>query len=134
MKGGVSNLYARTVFFVSDAERARRFYTGQLGFSLDWDSNDGVCQVGLLGFELIINQVGEGTRPRAGHGRLFIGLDEEQVEPFRAHLAAKDILPRRLEWGRPTLVVSDPDGNELFFWLPHDDFTGIDCAPAPVGR
>lgn len=128
----MNNLYARTVFFVSDAERARRFYTSQLGFSLDWDSNDGVCQVSLLGFELILNQVGDGTRSRAGHGRLFIGLEEEQAEPFRTHLATKNIRPHRAEWGRPTLAVTDPDGNELFFWLPHDDFTGIDCAPAPV--
>ena len=131
----MNNLYARTVFFVSDAERAKRSYTDQLGFSLDWDSNDGVWQVSLLGFELILNQVGDRTRSRAGHGRLFIGLDEEQAEPFRAHLASKAIRPRRAEWGRPTLVVSDPDGNELFFWLPHDDFSGIICevdsAPAP---
>jgi catechol 2,3-dioxygenase-like lactoylglutathione lyase family enzyme len=132
MKGGVSNLYARTVFFVSDTERATQFYTDQLGFSLDWDSNDGVCQVSLLGFELILNQVGDRTRSRAGHGRLFIGLEDEQAEPFRAHLSTKRIRPHRVEWGRPTLAVSDPDGNELFFWLPHDDFTGIDCAPAAV--
>jgi catechol 2,3-dioxygenase-like lactoylglutathione lyase family enzyme len=129
---GMSNLYARTVFFVSDAAGARRFYTDQLGFALDWDSNDGVFQVSLLGFELILNQVGDATRQRTGHGRLFIGLEEEQAGPFRTHLAAKGIRPRRVEWGRPTLAVSDPDGNELFFWLPHDDFTGIVCAPDSV--
>ena len=33
---------------------------------------------------------------------------------------------RRTEWGRPTLVIADPDGNELFFWLPRDDFSGIE--------
>lgn len=122
----MSNLYARTVFFVSDAERARRFYTDQLGFALDWDSNDGVFQVSLLGFELILNQVGNETQSGAGQGRLFIGLEEEQVGPFRTHLAAKGIRPHRVEWGRPTLVVSDPDGNELLFWLPHDDFSNIE--------
>jgi catechol 2,3-dioxygenase-like lactoylglutathione lyase family enzyme len=122
----MSKLYARTVFFVSDAGRATRFYTDQLGFALDWDSNDGVCQVSLLGFELILNQVGSETRSPAGHGRLFIGLEEEQAAPFRTHLATKRIRPRRVEWGRPTLAVSDPDGNELFFWLPHDDFSNIE--------
>ena len=121
----MSSLYARTVFFVADAEAAKRFYTEQLGFSADWDSNDGVCQVSLLGFELILNQAAKETKPRAGHGRLFIGLEGDQAEPFRKHLASKRIRPRRVDWGRPTLVVSDPDGNELFFWLPHDDFTGI---------
>lgn len=123
------NLYSRTVFFVSDAERATHFYTDQLGFSLDWDSKDGVCQVSLLGFELILNRAWKETLPRAGHGRLFIGVDEEQSEPLRKHLAAKGIRPRRVEWGRPTLVIADPDGNELFFWLPHDDFSGIDLEP-----
>ena len=125
----MNNLYARTVFFVSDTGSAMRFYTDQLGFSPGWDSQDGVCQVGLFGFELILNGVGDRTRSRAGHGRLFIGLEEEQAEPFRKHLAARGIRPRRVEWGRPTLVVSDPDGNELFFWMPHDDFAGIDLAP-----
>ena len=128
----MNNLYARAVFFVSDTDRARRFYTEQLGFSLDWDSNEGVIQVSLFGFELILNQVGDRTRSHAGHGRLFIGLDDEQGEPFRAHLATLKIRPHRVDWGRPTLAVTDPDGNELFFWLPVDDFTGIDCAPAPV--
>ena len=122
----MSSLYARTVFFVSDTDRATRFCVDQLGFALDWDSKDGVCQVSLLGFELILNQVSAETRTRAGHGRLFIGLDDDQAEPFRKHLAVKGIRPRRVEWGRSTLVITDPDGNELFFWLPHDDFTGID--------
>jgi catechol 2,3-dioxygenase-like lactoylglutathione lyase family enzyme len=125
----VSRLYARTVFFVSDVERSVRFYTEQLGFSLDWDSKDGVLQVSLFGFELILNHVGDPTRTRAGHGRLFIGLEDDQGELFRKHLAAKGIRPRRVEWGRPTLVISDPDENEIFFWLAHDDFTDIDCAP-----
>src|SRR5882762_5414067 len=61
----VTNLYARSVFFVADADRSLRYYTEQLGFSLDWDSKDGVFQVSLFGFELIINQVGDRTRTRA---------------------------------------------------------------------
>src|SRR4051812_31200765 len=44
----VNSLYARSVFFVSDAERSMRFYTEQLGFSVDWDSKDGVFQVSLF--------------------------------------------------------------------------------------
>ena len=75
----MANFYARSVFFVADAERSLRYYTEQLGFSLDWDSNDGVFQLGLFGFELILNEVGPRTRARAGRGRLFIGLDDDQV-------------------------------------------------------
>src|SRR5215813_9711108 len=33
----MNNLYARSVFFVQDAERSLRFYTEQLGFSEDWN-------------------------------------------------------------------------------------------------
>lgn len=116
----MQNLYARAVFFVSDAVRSRRFYTEQLGFSLDWPDADQdppyVFQVSLFGFELILNQVSEQTRERAGHGRVFIGLDDEQIVPVREHIAAKDIQTERVDWGRPTLVVRDLDQNELFFW------------------
>ncbi len=114
----MTNLYARTVFFVADADRARRHYTEQLGFTLDWDSNDGVFQVSLLGFELILNEVGDATQARAGHGRVFIGLDDAQLEPFRKHIADRGIETTDREWGRPTLVITDVDGNELFFWMP----------------
>jgi hypothetical protein len=45
-----------------------------------------VCQVSLFGFELILNQIGERTRTRAGHGRVFIGLEDDQGEPLRKHI------------------------------------------------
>ncbi len=125
----MNNLYARSVFFVADVERSRRFYVEQLGFSVDWDSNDGVLQVSLFGFELILNQVGDRTRTRAGHGRVFIGLDDDQAEPVRRHIAARGIQTLRVEWGRPTLVIKDADANELFFWLPQDDLTNLGKSP-----
>lgn len=122
----MTNLYARTVFFVADADRSRRFYTEELGFSLDWDSEDGVFQVSLFGFELILNQGWRRTRGHVGHGRVFIGLEDDQGEPFRKHIADKRIKTFRVEWGRPTLVIRDVDANELFFWLPHDDFSSLE--------
>ena len=118
----MSDLYARAVFFVADAERSMRHYTEQLGFTLDWDSHDGVFQVSLFGFELILNAVGHRTRARVGHGRVFIGLEDDQGEPLRRHIADHGIQALRVQWGRPTLVIRDVDGNELFFWMPHDDF------------
>jgi len=121
----VTNLYARSVFFVADADRSLRYYTEQLGFSLDWDSKDGVFQVSLFGFELILNQIGDRTRTRPGHGRVFVGLEDDQGERLRRHIADKGIQTLRAEWGRPTLVIRDVDANELFFWMPHDDFTNL---------
>jgi hypothetical protein len=88
-----------------------------------------VFQVSLLGFELILDDVGDRTRLRVGHGRVFFGLDDDQGEPLRKHIAGKGIQTRRVAWGRPTLVISDLDGNELFFWLPHDDFSELGTPP-----
>jgi catechol 2,3-dioxygenase-like lactoylglutathione lyase family enzyme len=33
----MNNFYARSMFFVKDAERSLRFYTETLGFSVDWN-------------------------------------------------------------------------------------------------
>ena len=75
----MDNFYARSVFFVKDAEASLAFYTQALGFKLDWNYQEEgrafVFQVGLFGFELIVNQIEDWTKERAGHGRVFIGLD-----------------------------------------------------------
>lgn len=116
----MNNLYARAVFFVENAERSLRFYVQQLGFSEDWSHQDAgrvyVCQVTLFGFELILNEVNDQTQSRAGHGRVFIGLENDQIEPVLKHIAANGIQTERRDWGQPTLVIRDLDANELFFW------------------
>jgi catechol 2,3-dioxygenase-like lactoylglutathione lyase family enzyme len=121
----VDNLFARCVFFVKDAEHSLRFYTETLGFSLEWKYDEGgrafVFEVSLLGFQLILNQTEPPTESRAGHGRVFIGLDDEQVDRFRGHIRDKGIKTEVVEWGAPTLVIRDLDGNELFFWLPESE-------------
>jgi catechol 2,3-dioxygenase-like lactoylglutathione lyase family enzyme len=126
----MNNLYARTVFFTADADRSLEFFTEQLGFSVDWTYQEEgrtiVFQVSLFGFELILNQTEGATRGRAGHGRVFIGLDDDQGEPLRQHLREKGIQTERIEWGRPTLLVRDLDGNELFFWLPNDTWAALE--------
>ena len=45
---------------------------------------------------------------------------------MRRHIAANGIQTLRVDWGRPTLVIRDVDANELFFWVPHDDFTNLE--------
>ncbi len=121
----MNNLYARSVFFVKDAERSLKFYTETLGFSLDWNYKEAgrayVFQVGLLGFELILNQTGPSTEARAGHGRLFVGLEKDQGDAFRKHIEEKSIKTTVVDWGNPTLVIRDLDENELFFWLPESE-------------
>jgi catechol 2,3-dioxygenase-like lactoylglutathione lyase family enzyme len=121
----MDKLYARCVFFVRDAERSLRFYTETLGFSLDWNYQEAgrayVFQVGLLGFELILNQTDPPTLDRAGHGRLFIGLDDDQAKAFLEYVEKEGIETTVVPWGKPTVVIRDLDGNELFFWMPEGE-------------
>lgn len=118
----MSDLHARTVFFVKDAQRSLGFYRETLGFSLDWNyEEDGrafVFQVNMLGFQVIVNQAEDRTEERAGHGRAFIGIENDQLEAFRRHIDDNGIVTEVVGWGEPTLAVRDLDGNEIFFWLP----------------
>src|SRR5215471_7540402 len=121
----MNNLYARSVFFVKDAERSLKFYTETLGFSVDWNYQEEgracVFQVSLLGFEVILNQTGPVTAERAGHGRLFVGLEPDQAGAFRKHIEEKGIKTTVVDWGNPTLVIRDLDENELYFWYPESE-------------
>ena len=121
----MDNFYARSVFFVKDAERSLRYYTETLGFSLEWNHQEQgrayVFEVSLLGFQLILNQTDPGAEERAGHGRVFIGLDHDQVNAFRKHIEEKGIKTTVIQWGAPTLVIRDLDENELFFGLPESE-------------
>ena len=127
----MDNFNARSVFFVTDAERSLSFYTNTLGFTLDWNHQEQgkafVFKVSLLGFELILNQVEPWTEGRAGHGRVFIGLDDDQAVRFRQHLKEKGIKTTPLEWGGPTFVVHDMDRNEMFFWLPEIERANLEA-------
>jgi catechol 2,3-dioxygenase-like lactoylglutathione lyase family enzyme len=126
----MDNFYARSVFFVKDAEESLAFYTQTLGFTLDWkypeEGRAFVFQAGLFGFELILNQIEDWTKERAGPGRVFIGLEDNQVAPLRQHLRARGIKATLRDWGKPTLVIRDLDGNELFFWLPQSDWASLE--------
>jgi catechol 2,3-dioxygenase-like lactoylglutathione lyase family enzyme len=129
----MENFYARSVFFVKDGEEALNFYTQTLGFAVDWnhqyEGRAWVFQVSLFGFELIINQVHGSTQNRAGHGRAFIGLEDDQAMSLLQHIRQRVLKPLRVEWGRPTLVLSDPDGNELFFWIPDTEWMNLPNLP-----
>ena len=121
----MNNFYARSVFFVKDAERSLRYYSETLGFSLEWNHQEQgrayVFEVSLLGFQLILNQTDPTTEDRAGHGRLFIGLEDDQMDAIRKHIQEKGIETTVFQWGAPTLVIRDLDENELFFWFPESE-------------
>ena len=117
----MDKLYARSVFFVRDAERSLQFYKETLGFSVNWTHLEQgrvyVFQASPLGFELILNQVDPSIENRPGHGRVFIGLEVDQSAAFYRHVEERGIRTTVEQWGGPTLVVRDLDENELFIWL-----------------
>ena len=109
--------YTRPVFFVSDINRAARFYVDMLGFTKAWHSEDGsgtVCQVNRGECEIILCE----EDMRRDRGRLFIELTAEALADLRREFAARSVPTRETWWGYDTLQVDDPDGNELFFPRP----------------
>ncbi len=115
----MSNWDVRPVFFVSDVERAMGFYVNQLGFvETNRYAEDGVVLVGGLardGCPLLLSCQ---WPVKFGHGRYWIKLDVPTYDRFRADLEARGVALRDDFWGFDTMVVEDPDGNELFFPVP----------------
>jgi catechol 2,3-dioxygenase-like lactoylglutathione lyase family enzyme len=119
------DLSARTVFFVRDTPAAIEFYKNRLGFSLDWTYEEQgrafVVQVSLFGLQVILNQIETSTSDRPGHGRIFLGIDEEQSAALLQHVRSNGISIVHTHWGAPTIAICDQDGNELFFWVPDSE-------------
>jgi catechol 2,3-dioxygenase-like lactoylglutathione lyase family enzyme len=115
------DLDARPVFFVQDTPRAMEFYTQVLGFNLDWTHEENgrpyVVQVSLFGLQIILNQEESPADDRAGHGRIFIGLDDEQSAVVLQHVRSMGISAEYTQWGAPTMAIYDLDRNEIYFWL-----------------
>lgn len=116
MSGG---WFSRPVFFVESVERAIAFYTEKLGFSVEQTYvEDGVMLVGGVSrenCELLLNcQQPEKT----GKARMFISLEREPFRRLRAEFERRGAPIRDGWWGYDTMIVEDPDGNELFFPYP----------------
>jgi len=115
----VSGWFSRPVLFVSSVERAIEFYCDRLGFA---ESNryveDGTVLVGSVvreDCELLLNcQQPEKT----GKGRMFISLDPGTLDELRAEFERRGAPVEDGWWGYETMIVRDPDGNELFFPYP----------------
>ena len=116
---------ARPVFFVNDVERSLRFYTDQLGFrETNRYAHDGKILVGGVerdGCPLLLNC----QQPQKnGHGRFWIRLDVETYGALRTDLQQKGVAVKDDWWGLDTMIVEDPDGNELFFPVPQPQGNG----------
>jgi len=113
--------YSRPILYASDIQRMLDFYVGKLGFKEDWRyEEDGallIAQVGRSDCELIFTQ----QEPmRRGPGRIFLSLDLDHLEAVRRDFEAKGVPIREGRWGYRTVIVTDPDANELFFAYPAD--------------
>lgn len=113
----MNNWYSRPIFFVKDPKKSIEFYVGQLGFEEIWAHKENdeviVAQVSKNGFEIILNKDAE----RAGKGRAFISLDDEQTQSFKGEIAGKG-LGHDKSWGMPVTEILDIDNNELLFSPP----------------
>ena len=110
------NWYARPILYVADLERALAFYTGKLGFTESWrfdeEGRTQVAQVERLGCDIIFSCQ---DHMKAGPGRIFISLDPDVLDAVRHEYEGKGIGIRDGQWGYVTMIVADPDGNELYF-------------------
>ena len=113
--------YSRPVFFVESVERSIAFYTEKLGFTQGFRYEEEgkifVGQVNREDCEIILNC----QRPeKTGHSRIFISIDIGPLQALRAEFEARGAPIRDGWWGYDTMIIEDPDGNELFFPYPND--------------
>jgi catechol 2,3-dioxygenase-like lactoylglutathione lyase family enzyme len=113
--------YSRPVFFVQSVERSIAFYTEKLGFAestrYEEEGKILVSQVNREDCEILLNcQQPEKT----GRGRIFISIDLEPLQALRAEFEGRGAPVRDGWWGYDTMIIEDPDGNELFFPYPND--------------
>ena len=123
-------LVRASVLHVTDVEVSLRFYLDLLGFTSPWryeeDGRANVAQVERQGCALILANT---WQEKAGKGLIFISLNVEPetreaaiaaLDTLRAELEAKGVSVKDGSWGYRILVVTDPDGNQLFFNYPAD--------------
>src|SRR5262245_59006429 len=93
----VHRWYTRPVFFVSDVNRAARFYVEMLGFEKGWHVADGagkVCQVNHGGREIILYE----DATRRDRGRLFIELTSEGLADLRREFVERFVPIKKTWW------------------------------------
>jgi catechol 2,3-dioxygenase-like lactoylglutathione lyase family enzyme len=108
--------YARAILLVGDVDRSVSFYTGKLGFAEAWrHADDGRClvaQVDRQGCEIILSCQ---WPDKVGRGLMFISLDADILDSAREEFERNGVDVKDGRWGYRLMVVTDPDGNQLFF-------------------
>jgi catechol 2,3-dioxygenase-like lactoylglutathione lyase family enzyme len=113
--------YSRPVLFVTDVQNSRDFYVGKLGFNENWSFTEAgklfIAQVAREDCEIILSSQ---WPEKNGKGMLFISLTTADYAALPGELAGKGVAAKQGWWGYRTLIVADPDGNELYFPDPDD--------------
>ena len=116
--------YARPVLHVADVQASIDFYRDKLGFTEAWrHAEDGallVAQVERDGAAIIFSSQWPEKR---GKSLLFVSLGDGSLATMnaaRADLEARGAPVTDGQWGYKLFVVTDPDGNELFFNYPNE--------------
>lgn len=108
--------YSRPVLFVRDLKRSLTFYVDQLGFEEAWRHGEGdkllVAQVDRGGCELILSSQ---WPENVGSGLIFISLDPDDILVVRHSFERRGVAVQDGWWGYRLMIVSDPDGNQLYF-------------------
>ncbi len=116
--------YSRPVWSVADTARALDFYVGKMGFKEAWRYEEGgllvIVQVDREGCELILSSQ---WPERTGRGLAFVSLDEGVLDALHAELAGRGVEVKDGRWGYRIAIVSDPDGNQLYFPYPAEEKT-----------
>jgi catechol 2,3-dioxygenase-like lactoylglutathione lyase family enzyme len=111
--------FARPVLFVTDIDASVDFYVKQLGFTQEWryeeEGKPCVAQVGRQGCALILSSQWPN---KVGKALMFISLDVEVLDAVRAEYEARGVDVKDGQWGYRLMVITDPDGNELYFPYP----------------
>lgn len=125
---------------VTDAARARDFYTGRLGFEVDWEWRDApgepaFLQVSRAGLSLYLSE-----RPGDGRPGGLVYLYVSDVDAWYDELAGRSVEaetpPADRPWGNRECVLRDPDGNRLCLasvraeLSPDRNGTAVQSAPA----
>src|SRR2546430_15380301 len=110
----VHRWYTRPVLFVTDVNRALRFYVDMLGFEKSWHSGDGagkVCQVSRGECEIILCEYAT----RREKARLFIEVTPEALADLRHEIVARPGPSKEFWWGYDVVQEDGPDCNVLLF-------------------
>lgn len=107
---------SNVIFHVSDIERSIAFYTGPMGFQLDFRYGEPTTYAGLsLGPVYLHITTLRPYKDDTGHGNLYISFDE--VDSLNQRLSAAGVdfycpLGDR-DYGMRDFSVRDPDGNQI---------------------